>query len=121
MPTPNRKSKVWNHAPELPLAPMPYWYWPPRPWAVLRWLFENFLQVSDRALFLVYSFVIAFWLMPFGPAEAAFAWDWAALVLLRNMVAVFLVVGGLHPRECAADLSQAPKRPALVNTTTAAD
>ena len=73
---------------------MPYWHWPPKPWAVLRWLFQNFLQVSDRALFLVYSFVIAFWLMPFVPAEATHSWDWATLVLLRNMVAVFLVVGG---------------------------
>ncbi|WP_170431613.1 sterol desaturase family protein [Ruegeria arenilitoris] len=96
MSTNQRKSSTWNHAPELPLQSMPYWYWPPRPWAVLRWLFENFLQVSDRALFLVYSFVIAFWLMPFVPAEAALSWDWATLVLLRNMVAVLMVVGGLH-------------------------
>ena len=90
----HHRPTVWNHAPELPLAPMPYWHWPPRPWAVLRWLFENFLQVSDRALFLVYSIVIAFWLMPFVPAEAALSWDWATLVLLRDMVAVLVVVGG---------------------------
>ena len=96
MSTPSFKSKGWNHTPDLPLTQMPYWFWPPQPWSIISWLIVNFLQVSNRALFLLYSFAIAFWLMPFVPTEAVLGWDWAALVLLRNMIAVFLVVGGLH-------------------------
>jgi sterol desaturase/sphingolipid hydroxylase (fatty acid hydroxylase superfamily) len=89
-------SSVWNYTPELPLEPVPYWHWPPKPLALARWLFENFLQFSDRAIYIAYSIVIALWLMPFNPAEASLAWDWALLILLRNYIAVLLVVGGLH-------------------------
>ncbi len=96
MSTPHFQSEGWNHTPDLPLTQMPYWCWPPQPLSIIRWLFNNFLQVSDQALFLLYSFSIAFWLMLFVPTEAVLGWDWAALVMLRNMIAVFLVVGGLH-------------------------
>ena len=88
------KDQTWNHHPDLPLEQVPYWQWPPKPLLVLRWLFENFLQFSDRALYMVYAIALALWLMPFMPAEAVLAWDWTLLVLVRNFVAVFLVVGG---------------------------
>ena len=39
-----RASAAWNHHPPLPLDPVPYWHWPPRPLALGKWLFENFLQ-----------------------------------------------------------------------------
>ena len=61
-----------------------------------RWLFDNFLRFSDRAAYIVYSIVIALSLMPFSGAEATLNWDWMLLILLRNYVAVLLVVGGLH-------------------------
>ena len=86
------KNDTWNHHPDLPLEPVPYWSWPPKPLSVLKWLFENFLQFSDRALYIAYALVVATWLMPFTPAEAVLTWDWALLVLLRNFVAVFVVV-----------------------------
>ena len=90
------RRKTWNYTPELPLKPVPYWYWPPRPLAVARWLFENFLQFSDRAMYIVYSIIVAVWLMPFSAGEATLGWDWTLLVLARNWIAVLIVVGGLH-------------------------
>lgn len=95
-PEPDRMSPEWNFHPELPLKPVPYWFWPPRPVAVGKWLFENFLTFSDRAIYIVYAIAIALWLMPVTAAQASFGFDWALLVLLRNLIAVFLVVGGLH-------------------------
>ena len=95
-PEPERMSAEWNFHPEVPLQPIPYWTWPPRPIAVAKWLFENFLQFSDRAMYIVYGFIIAYWLMPIVPAQATFSWDWVGLVFLRNYIAVILVVGALH-------------------------
>ncbi len=92
----DRMSAEWHFHPELPMQPMPYWQWPPRPVIVLKWLSQNFLQVSDRAAYVAYSFVIAYWLMPLAAHEATLSWDWAGLILLRNYIAVLLVVGGLH-------------------------
>lgn len=90
------KSSAWNHHPSLPLEPVPYWYWPPQPLSLAKWLFNNFLTFSDRVIYIAYSIVVALWLMPFSGAEAALVWDWPLLILLRNFVVVLLVVGGLH-------------------------
>lgn len=61
-----------------------------------KWLFQNFLTFSDRALYIAYAVAIALWIMPVTEAQAVFAFDWALLVLLRNFLAVLIVVGGLH-------------------------
>lgn len=87
---------VWNHAPDLPLDPVPYWYWPPRPVAIAKWLFENFMTFSDRAMYILWAFVIALWLMPVTPEQATLAPGWVAAILLRNYLAVLVVVGALH-------------------------
>ena len=89
-------SSVWNYHPELPLQPVPYWSWPPRPLAVIKWIYENFLSFTDRFLYIVYAIAVALWIMPFNTAEATLSWDWSLLILLRNYIAVVLVVGGLH-------------------------
>jgi len=89
-------SGVWNYHPELPLEQAPYWGWPPRPMALLKWLYENFLSFTDRFLYIVYSIAVALWIMPFTSVAATLSWDWPLLILLRNFIAVFLVVGGLH-------------------------
>ena len=90
------KKPIWNYHPQLPLGMVPYWHWPLRPLAIAKWLWDNFLQVSDRALYIVYAIVIALWLMPFGGHESDIGWQWVGWVLLRNYIAVIVVVGGLH-------------------------
>ena len=89
-------SSVWNYHPELPIEPVPYWSWPPRPMAAFKWLHENFLSFTDRVFYIFYALAVALWIMPFSMTEASLSWDWSLLILLRNYIAVFLVVGGLH-------------------------
>lgn len=94
--TPKPMSREWNYHPELPVAHAAYWHWPPRPLALLRWGFENWLQLSDRSLYLVIAFAVAFWAQPFGPEQASLAPGWIAEVVLRNLVLLSLVAGVLH-------------------------
>lgn len=90
------RSKSWNWHPKLPVEDVPYWYWPPRPLALGRWLFENFLQASDRAAYLIFAVVLAFWLQPVTEAQATLSADWVAWVFFRNAIALLVVAGGLH-------------------------
>ena len=84
----------WNHHPKIPLDLHPYWLWPPKPLVVIRWFIANFLTSSDRVIYIIYSFIIALWLMPFSPNEASLGFDWTLSILFRNLLAVFIVVGG---------------------------
>ena len=36
-----KTSSVWNHHPPLPLDPVPYWHWPPKPVVLAKWLQKN--------------------------------------------------------------------------------
>ncbi|MBN33404.1 MAG: desaturase [Rhodospirillaceae bacterium] len=87
---------TWNWHPELPVTGVPYWAWPMRPLTVLKWLFSNFLQFTDRAAYLVFALVLAFWLHPVTPEQASLSFDWTGWILLRNAIALLVVAGGLH-------------------------
>ena len=90
------KSGVWAWEPPLPLTPNPVFVWPPRILEGIRFLFS-------RTFF--WSLVL-----PFG-ALATFTWyfltppleqcanleaGWVALLLVRNLVLMIIVAGGLH-------------------------
>jgi len=86
----------WNYVPELPLKPAPYWAWPPQPVKVLQFWFDNFMTQTDRVLFVLLAFGVAFWAQPFAATEANLAFGWIAWALIRNLLLVGIVVGGLH-------------------------
>ena len=89
-------SKSWNWHPDLPLTRVPYWVWPPRPLAVLKWLRGYWLQFSDRNVYVVLALAFGLWLMPVTAAQTELELGWVSQVLLRNYVAMLVVAGGLH-------------------------
>ncbi len=93
---PEAMSREWHWHPELPVGFAPYWHWPPRPVVLLKWLWQNYLQVSDRSLFLIFAFVVGYWLQPVSGEQAVLAPGWMSLVVLRNLLALGVVAGGLH-------------------------
>ncbi|AXI49322.1 hypothetical protein C1J03_24765 (plasmid) [Sulfitobacter sp. SK012] len=66
-------SREWHWHPDLPVKHAPYWLWPPNPAALAKWVWQNWLQFSDRSIFLVLAFLVAFWLQPVGPEQATSA------------------------------------------------
>ena len=89
-------SSTWNWHPPLPLAGVPWWDWPPRPPAVVKWLGAYFFRPSDRLLFLLFALFVGLWLQPVSEAQAVLAADWLLWTLLRNALALAVVAGGLH-------------------------
>lgn len=89
-------SREWHWHPALPLSYAAYWHWPPRPMTFLKWVWSNYLQVSDRSLYLAFAFLVAFWLQPVGADQATFQLGWMAHVFIRNLIALLVVAGGLH-------------------------
>jgi lathosterol oxidase len=86
----------WNWHPQVPLKLIPYWAWPPQPVALAGWLWTNFLQVSDRAIFIALALIIGFWFMPVTENQADFTLGWISAVVVRNFILVGIVAGGLH-------------------------
>ena len=88
-------SRGWRspHPHEFP----PLYAWPPRPAAVLRWLFgfPGYLWPVN-ATWLVIALVTWFFLTPDLASMRSFAPGWIAFVFLRNLALTFLVYGGLH-------------------------
>ena len=74
-PTP--MSREWHWHPDLPVGHAPYWHWPPRPRVLLRWLWQNYLQVSDRSMFLGLALLVGLWIQPATPSHAEISFDWA--------------------------------------------
>ena len=89
-------SRDWHWHPDLPIPNSPVFAWPPRPFAAVRWLAGYWLAISFVVLELILALIVWTWLQP-GPAETAtLAADWVGLMLLRNLILITLVVGGLH-------------------------
>ena len=89
-------SKSWHWHPSLPLANVPYWSWPPKPWSVLKWLAASWVQISDRSVYVILAITIAYWLQPVSETQSNLSWSWVGWILLRNYIAMLIVAGGLH-------------------------
>lgn len=95
-PEPGPMSREWHWHPDLPVNHAPYWHWPPKPRRLAKWLWQNWLQVSDRSIYLALAFAVAFWLQPVTAAQSGFAFGWTSMVFLRNWGLLLIVAGGLH-------------------------
>lgn len=93
---PQPMSREWNWHPDLPLFGAPFWDWPVRPLASLKWLVSAYFPLSDRALYLLFALGVACIFQPVTAAQAVLSPDWIAVVLVRNYLAVLVVAGGLH-------------------------
>ncbi|MDB4053762.1 hypothetical protein N9499_07535 [Octadecabacter sp.] len=89
-------SREWHWHPDLPVKHAPYWLWPTNPAALAKWVWQNWLQFSDRSIFLALAFLVAFWLQPVAAEQASLGFGWVAWVFLRNWLFLGIVAGGLH-------------------------
>lgn len=89
-------SREWHWHPKLPVGFAPIWHWLPQPRVFGRWVWSNYLQVSDPSIYLAIAFLVAFWLHPVTADQAHLAPGWIAATLLRNLILLLIVAGGLH-------------------------
>ena len=93
---PDAMSREWNYHPELPLADPSLFKWPPDPRFLSRWVFHNWLTMSERVMMVLLA-TLCWWL--FYPALVAvktFAVGWVVQVWLVNLCLMIGIAGGLH-------------------------
>jgi sterol desaturase/sphingolipid hydroxylase (fatty acid hydroxylase superfamily) len=86
-------------APEERLTQAPVAVWPPRPWEAIKFFlgYPGYILPWNAVYFIV-AVLTWFYLTPSFATMKHLAVGWAALVLLRNAVMIFLFVGAFHLR-----------------------
>ena len=89
-------SKHWHFHPKLPVGFYPLFDWPPSPKKWLTFIWNYWLQKSDRTIFLLVTLFTYFFLFPPTQEMATLSPEWISKVALRNYIMIFIVAGGLH-------------------------
>lgn len=91
----NLKSR-WNFRPDLSGQIAPYYAWPPRLGASLRYVAESWSLLGARIYVLGISILCWYYFSPALERCRDFSVDWIAQIWLRNLAIMILVAGSLH-------------------------
>ncbi len=89
-------SDQWHFHPQLPVGFYPFFEWPPNPKNWIRFIWNYWLQKSDRTIFLVLSFVTFYLFMPSMEVMSILTPKWIMMVAVRDLALFLIVTGGLH-------------------------
>ena len=89
-------SEQWHFHPQLPVGFYPFFEWPPNPKNWLRFVWNYWLQKSDRTIFLVLSFITFYLFMPSMEVMSILTPEWIMMVAVRDLALFLIVTGGLH-------------------------
>ena len=94
-----KRDKRGDWKPEQPIELAPVMVWPPRPMALLRWLFGYPGYFLPWGLaYMAIPVITWFFLTPAMDTMKTFQPGWLAYLFLRNLVMIFLVAGAWHVR-----------------------
>ncbi|RMN40287.1 Sterol desaturase/sphingolipid hydroxylase, fatty acid hydroxylase superfamily [Pseudomonas syringae] len=98
-PFTGKRNKRGDWSPNGKLANVPLFVWPPRPMAILKWLFGYPGYFFPWGIFYM-AFPILTWFFLTPPMEEmkTFEWDWIAYIFARNIVMLSVVMGIWHVR-----------------------
>ena len=88
--------KTWNWHPELPLQDNSLFNLSRGMLYPLKVLFNSWLPITDRLIVVGITLLTWFFLSPSMETAQNFAFNWIALVYLRNLALMLLVAGGMH-------------------------
>ena len=89
-------SKEWNYHPDLPLADLSIFKWPPDPHFLGRWVLRNWLTLSERVMMVVLATLYWLFLYPSLGTAKTLAFGWVFQVWLVNLGLMICIAGGLH-------------------------
>ena len=89
-------SREWHWHPDLPIPNSPVFDWPPKPMAAFKWLASYWLAISMIVIEVATACLAWYVLQPAPELTRTFAFDWIALMYLRNLALIVFVAGGLH-------------------------
>ena len=85
----------WNHVPPLPLKVNPLFQRPFKPFDVLAWYVGSWLPITVNLCIVGLAF-LSLWTFAPGLSQAVRPGIWMGEVLLRNLVLISTLAGGLH-------------------------
>jgi sterol desaturase/sphingolipid hydroxylase (fatty acid hydroxylase superfamily) len=88
--------KGWNHTPNVPLQASPLFTRPFNLANFLAWVWNSWFLISERLIIVGIAFVSFFWLQPPLEQTKTLAFDWIAIMYIRNLILFTAVAGGLH-------------------------
>jgi hypothetical protein len=88
--------KGWNHTPKVPLQGSPFFSWPPRPMAMLKWFWNSWFFITERLIVVAITCISFYWFQPPLDETQTLAFGWIAQMFIRNVALMTLVAGGLH-------------------------
>ena len=89
-------SKEWNYHPDLPLADLSIFKWPPDPHFLGRWVLRNWLTLSERVMMVGLATLCWLFLYPSLGTAKTLAFGWVFQVWLVNLGLMICIAGGLH-------------------------
>ena len=89
-------SSQWNYSPNVPFLVSPVFRKPLKPTAIFKCFWNSWFLVSERLILVGIVLISWFYLQPPLEQSQTFAFDWIALMWLRNLGLMIFVAGGLH-------------------------
>ena len=86
----------WNYMPDVPIQVSPFFTWPLRPMAMVRWVADRWFTVAENSILVGVACISWFWFQPSQQVTTTFSVDWIAQLYLRNFILLLVVAGGLH-------------------------
>ena len=90
------KPRLWHYLPGLPVEISPLFRRPLKAAALRNWYLGGWFPLSERLVILFLAFVSWFFFHPALIRCQVFQFDWIAEILVRNLLLMLLVAGGLH-------------------------
>lgn len=92
----SRFARQWNYRPAVPIQTSPLFQWPPNPASFSRWFAARWFVFGENLIIASLAVLTWFFLQPSLEVTKTLAFDWIALMFLRNAVLITIVAGGLH-------------------------
>ena len=86
----------WNYHPDLPLANPSIFQWPTNPTFLFKWIFNNWLTLSERILLVALSILLWKFCYPDFNKVQILSFDWVAQTYVVNFLLILTFAGLLH-------------------------
>jgi len=94
--TPGRFAKQWNYRPAVPIHTSPLFKLPVKPVDVARWFISRWFVFGENLIIVGLATLTWFYFQPPLAKTRTLAFDWIAVMYLRNLILICLVAGGAH-------------------------
>ena len=97
--TSNSQSEMerhWLYRPDVPVQTSPIFAWPPEPKRAFRWVVGSWLGIAENLILAFLAWACWTWFSPSLAEAKVLQIGWITEILVRNLVLMIAVAGGLH-------------------------